>query len=303
MVRSISAQTGESASGATISVDVNLVMLPATVTDRKGNFVPGLQPSNFHVFEDGIPQTIRIFQHEDVPVAVGLVVDNSSSMRTKREDVSVAALAFIDSSNSKDQMFVVNFNEHVTFGLPAGDAFSSTRSDLDQALNGVPANGMTALYDAIEAGLDHVQQSPLDRKVLIVISDGGDNASHRTLKQVLDTGGHANVLIYTIGLFDEDDTDRNPGVLKKIARETGGEAYLPEKIGELTRICKRIAEDIRNQYSIGYVPANRKYSGTYRNIRVTATGPHGEHLSVRTRSGYLASPQGEEVTTAHGKLP
>jgi VWFA-related protein len=300
-VRFADAQSDETPAGATISVDVNLVLLPATVTDRKGSYISGLQPANFHVLEDGAPQTIQLFQHEDVPVAVGLIIDNSGSMRRKRQDVADAAVAFIDSSNPKDQVFLVNFNEHPTFGLPGNEAFSSDRSELIQALNGVKADGMTALYDAIETGLQHLKESPLDRKALIVVSDGGDNASRQTLNQVLDTAGRSNVLIYTIGIFDEYDQDRNPGVLKKIARETGGEAFFPEELSGLPHICKGIAQDIRNQYTIGYVPSNRNYSGAYRSIRVTATGPHGDHLLVRTRAGYLASPQGDQVTTA-GKL-
>lgn len=290
-VQTLSAQTGDSQGGVTISVDVNLVMLHATVRNRKGSFVPGLSASDFHVFEDGEPQTIRLFQHEDAPVAAGLIVDNSGSMQRKKQDVLDAALAFIDSSNSKDQIFAVSFNEHVSFGLPAGEPFSDNRQELIAALNEARADGRTALYDAIQAGLDHLNQSTLDKKVLMVISDGGDNASHHTLAQVLDAAERSNAIIYTIGLFDEYDEDRNPAVLKKIARETGGEAFLPDDLRELPGICRRIAADIRNQYAIGYLPANRNFSGAYRTIRVTATGPHGEHLFVRTRAGYLAAPQ------------
>ena len=212
---------------AIISVDVDLVVLHATVRDRKGGFVSGLRKENFRVFEDGVPQEIRVFQHEDVPVAVGLIVDNSGSMGRKRKDVTAAALAFVRSSNPQDEMFVVNFNERISFGLPDTELFSASAAELERALNGVPANGKTALYDAIEAGLAHLKKATLDKKVLIVISDGGDNASHHTLGQVLESAGRSDAIIYTIGLFDEYDEDRNPGVLKKIARATGGEAFLP----------------------------------------------------------------------------
>jgi Ca-activated chloride channel homolog len=284
-----SAQIASPVDGATFSTNVDLVVLHATVRDRKGGFVSGLRQENFQVFEDGKSQTIRLFQHEDVPVAVGLVVDNSSSMRSKRKDVTAAALAFVRSSNPHDEMFIVNFNERVSFGLPNTELFSASPAELEAALNGVPANGKTALYDAIYAGLDHLKKATLDKKVLIVISDGGDNASHRTLTQIFDASGRSDAIIYTIGLFDENDEDSNPGVLKKIARATGGEAFLPMKTSAVVEICERIAADIRNQYTIGYSPSNQSFDSAYRTIRVLATGPHGQKYLVRTREGYIAA--------------
>jgi Ca-activated chloride channel homolog len=272
-------------------VDVNLVVLHATVRDRKGGFVSGLKKDDFRVFENGVRQEIQVFQFEDVPVAVGLVVDNSGSMQRKRQDVTAAAVAFARSSNPKDQMFVVNFNEQVSLGLPDTELFSASTPELLEALNGVPAMGRTALYDAVEEGLEHVEKSTINKKVLIVVSDGGDNASRHTLAQVLDTAARSDVIIYTIGLFDEYDEDRNPGVLKKIARATGGEAFMPRETSQVVPICLRIAEDIRNQYTIGYVSTNQKLDNTYRRIAVTARGPHGEKLMVRTRAGYIASPE------------
>ena len=284
-------------------MDVDLVVLNATVHDRKGGFVTGLRKENFRVFENGVLQEIRVFQHEDVPVTVGLIVDNSGSMVRKRTEVTAAALAFVRSSNPRDQMFVVNFNERVSFGLPDTELFSASTSELDQALNGVPANGRTALYDAIEAGLKHLMKATLDKKVLIVISDGGDNASRRTLSQVIESAGRSDAIIYTIGLFDEYDEDRNPGVLRQIARATGGEAFLPNEISKIVPICERIAQDIRNQYTIGYVPSNQNLDSSYRTITVTATGQHGEKALVRTRAGYVAAPERKrQPADAHGKL-
>jgi len=273
---------------------VDLVELHATVTNRKGAVVGGLQKDNFQVFEDGKPQNIRIFQHEDVPVAVGLAVDNSGSMRRKRKDVTDAALAFVRASNSHDLMFVVNFNEHVTFGLPNTQLFSANPVELEAALNGVPANGRTALYDAIDVALAHVAKATLDKKVLIVISDGGDNASRRTLAETLDKVERSSAIVYTIGLFDEYDSDRNPGVLKKIASATGGEMFELVETSAVVPTCERIASDIRNQYTISYVPADSKRDNAYRTIKVTATGRHGEKYSVRTRTGYVASPDPQE---------
>jgi Ca-activated chloride channel homolog len=289
--QSASAQIAAEPEGANFSTDVNLVVLHATVRNRKGSFVSGLRQDNFHVLEDSQPQTIRLFQHEDVPVAVGLIVDNSGSMSSKRKDVTAAALAFVRSSNPHDQMFIVNFNEHVTFGLPNTELFSASPAELEAALNGVPAAGKTALYDAILAGLDHLKKAALDKKVLIVVSDGGDNASHRNLAQVLEAAGRSDAIIYTIGLFDEYDEDSDPGVLKKIARATGGEAFLPKETSAVVEICERIAMDIRNQYTIGYIPSNRTFNNAYRTIRLVASGPHGQKYAVRTREGYIAASE------------
>ncbi len=293
-------QTGVTERNLTISVNVDLVVLQVTVRDKKGGFVSGLQEGAFHVFEDGVPQTIRLFQHEDVPVAVGLIVDNSGSMGPKRKDVTAAALTFARSSNPKDEMFVVNFNERVSLGLPDTELFSARTTELDQALNGIPASGKTALYDAIEVGLDHLKEATLDKKVLIVISDGGDNASHHTLSQVLASIARSDTIVYTIGLFDPYDEDSNPGILKKIARASGGEAFLPRETRQVVQICGRIAEDIRDQYTIGYLPSNQASDGTYRTIRVTATGPHGAKLLGRTREGYVALPKGKDPAVASG---
>jgi VWFA-related protein len=287
----LSGQTPAEPGVGTISVDVDLVVLHASVRDRKGGFVGGLGKENFRVFEIGVPQEIRVFQYEDVPVAVGLIVDNSGSMRRKKRDVTAAAMAFVRSSNPQDEMFVVNFNERTSFGLRDTELFSASPSELERALTGVPAKGKTALYDAIEVGLAHLQKAMLDKKVLIVISDGGDNASQHTLAEVMESLGRSNAIVYTVGLFDEYDLDSNPGVLKRIARATGGEAFLPNELSKVVPICERIAKDIRSQYTIGYVPSDHKLDNTYRTITVVATGKHGEKLPVRTRTGYIASPE------------
>jgi len=273
----------------TLSVDVNLVVLHVTVLDRAGDFVPGLRKEHFRVWEDGRPQTILSCQHEDMPVSLGLIVDKSTSMARKRSDVTAAALAFVRSSNPQDQMFIVNFNERVFLGLPATTLFSASPAQLAGALNAVPTRGLTALYDAIEEGLAHLQGASRDKKVLIVVSDGGDDASRHTLAQVLDDARHSNVIIYTIGLFDELDRDRNPQVLRGIARATGGEAFFPREIDEVVPLCERIAADIRQQYAIGYESSNTRLDGTWRAVLVTAEAPRKGKLSARTRAGYFAA--------------
>jgi Ca-activated chloride channel homolog len=272
----------------TIRVNVDMVVLRATAQDRKNILVSGLEKNDFQVYEDGTQQQIKYFRHEDVPVTVGLVIDNSGSMKPKRDDVIAAALAFARSSNPQDQMFVVNFNEHVSFGLPDTMAFTDKVDQLQVALSRVAADGETALYDAIFVALEHLKKGDRDKKVLIVVSDGGDNVSKHKLGEIMTLAGQPGVTIYTIGIFDDHDPDRNPNVLKRLARETGGESFLPESSAEVTPICERIARDIRNQYTIAYVPTNRKRDGSYRMIQVKAGAQGHGRLSVRTRTAYFA---------------
>jgi VWFA-related protein len=270
----------------TLRVNANLVILSATVLDRNNALVSGLDKGDFQIFEDHVLQPIKHFSHEDIPVTVGLVIDNSGSMGLKRADVIEAALSFARLSNPRDQMFVVNFNEHVSYGLPANIPFTDRQDQLQRALSTIYTIGETALYDAIATALDHLKQGRSDKKVLIVISDGGDNASKLNLARVVEMAKASDAIIYAIGIFDERDGDQNPGVLKRFAKETGGEAFFPESSNEIASICKGIARDIRNQYTLAYAPSILKQDGEYRviDVKVSARG-HGR-LSVRTRTGY-----------------
>ncbi len=274
-----------------ISVDVALVVLHATVTDRQGNLVTNLVEKDFEISENGVPQAIKLFKNEDIPVAVGLVIDHSTSMVPKLAEVVTAARGFVRSSNRQDQMFVVNFNEKASLGLPSQVRFTDDTVELERAIMTELARGQTALYDAIAMGLERLQAASRDKKALIVISDGGDNASRLKLDQVMNLAGQSSAVIYTVGVFDEDDQDQNPGVLKRLAQATGGEAFLPHKLGEVTAICERIAHDIRHQYTIGYVPSNRARDGSYRTIRVRARTDGQGKLAVRTRTGYIAASE------------
>lgn len=269
-----------------ISVQVDLVVLQATVRDHEGHTVMELGQQNFEVFEDGRPQPIRLFRHEDTPVTVGLVIDHSGSMREKLADVTAAAQAFVHSSNPNDQLFVVNFNETVSLGLPKGTRFSDNAEQLGGAIWGARAIGTTALYDAIIEALHQLQQGTSDKKVLIVISDGGDNASKAGLDQVLKAAEQSSAMIYTIGIFEPEDPDQNPKVLQRLARETGGEAIFPARLSETIEICERIARDIRDQYTIGYSSPNDHPDGIYHKVRITAQMEGKGKLSVRTRAGY-----------------
>lgn len=273
---------------ATIQISTDLVVLHASVQNDKRSFVSGLDKENFQVYEDGMLQQIDSFHHEDISVTVGLVVDNSGSMRPKRTEVIAAGLAFARSSNPNDQIFVVNFNEHVSLGLPANMPFTDKVPQLEYALSKNVANGLTALYDGLAVGIEHLKKGDRDKKVLIAISDGGDNASTHKLAQIMALAQQSEAIIYTISIFDENDKDQNSRVLKQMAKATGGEAFLAASIKEVVPICERIAQDIRNQYSITYAPTNLKYDGTYRAIQVKVTAPGKDHLSVRTRAGYYA---------------
>jgi Ca-activated chloride channel family protein len=274
-----------------ISVDVDLVVLHATVTKHHAHLVTGLTQDNFQVYENSVPQQIRVFRFEDVPVTVGLIVDHSGSMHSKLAEMSAAARTFVHSSNTDDRMFVVNFNEKVSLGLSGAIHFSNSPTELEGAILRAPAGGKTALYDAIVEGLEHLKASNLDKKVLIVISDGGDNASAHSLNQVLKLADESSAIIYAIGIYDQDDPDRNPRVLSRLARETGGEAFFPDKLDAVVDICSSIAHDIRSQYTVGYVPTESTRDGGYRAIRIVARAPGRGRLFVRTRAGYIPQPE------------
>lgn len=272
----------------TIRMSVDEVVLHVTMRNRRGTPVSGLGKEDFHVYEDGVLQEIKYFSHDDIPVAVGLIVDNSGSMRPKRREVIAAALAFARSSNPQDQMFVVNFNERVSFGLPENMPFTDEVGQLEVALSGIIANGETALYDAVAAGLDHLRRGNRDKRVLIVISDGADNASKHTEDQILALARRSDAIIYSIALFEEGDPDQRVSVLKQIAKAAGGETFFPESTKDVIPICQRIAHDIRSQYTLAYVPTNRKEDGTYRAVQVKAGAAGRGRVSVRTRTGYYA---------------
>jgi VWFA-related protein len=272
-----------------IKVNVDLVVLHPSVRDGKGGYASDLREQDFEVYEDGVRQVIRLFRHEDIPVTVGLVVDHSGSMQANLPSVIAAARTFVRSSNQEDEVFVVNFSEYVIFGLLGEIRFTSSLDELEAAILRAPARGRTVLYDAIARALVQSQAGSRDKKVLIVISDGADNASVLGLPELLGKAGRTNTLVYPIGIYDETDPDRNPRVLRQLARATGGEAFFPHEVTEVVAICSHIARDIRNQYTIGYVPANPPQPGASRSIRVVAAAKGYGKLFVRTRTSYIAA--------------
>jgi Ca-activated chloride channel family protein len=272
----------------TIAVDVDLVVFNVTVTDSRGRQVSGLKAADFQVSEEGRIQNIKLFRAEDVPATVGLIIDNSGSMREKRPDVTKAALAFVSASNPADEMFVMDFNENVYFGLPPSLPFTNDADVIRSALLQRPPSGLTALYDALAAGIEHLKSGTRDRKALVVLSDGGDNASHRKLDDILQIAQRSSATIYTIEIYDETDADRNPGVLKKLAGQSGGRAYFPDSLNHLEHAWREIAGGIRSQYTIGYSSTNSGRDGSFRRVKISASRDGGRSLRVTSRDGYFA---------------
>jgi Ca-activated chloride channel family protein len=289
----------------TINVDVNMVVLRATVLDKKGRQVNDLQQSNFQVYENNVLQKLAVFSHADIPVTMGIVIDDSGSMREKRAAVNAAAVTFVKTSNPQDQVFVVNFNDVYYLDTP-GD-FAANLEELKAALDKIDSRGGTALYDAVYASLDHMKLGNRDKKVLLVITDGEDNASRYSFDELLAYAQKSNAVIYAIGLMGESQPGglfkihrgsarRAAKVLEKIAQATGGQAYFPKSLDEVEATCVQIARDIRNQYTLAYYPTNATKDGTFRLVRVEASYPHKRRqLLVRTRTGYYA-PKAKEAS-------
>jgi Ca-activated chloride channel family protein len=282
----------------TINVDVNMVVLHATVLDKKGRQVNDLKQDDFRVYEDKVLQPLSVFSHADIPVTLGIVIDDSGSMKERRQAVNAAAVAFVKTSNPQDQVFVVNFNDVYYLDTP-GD-FATNLEELKAALDKIDSRGGTALYDAVYASLDHMKLGNRDKKVLLVITDGDDNASRYSYDELTQYAQKGNAVIYTIGLLGEQEPGglfkmRGGGArqaakkLEKLAQATGGQAYFPKSLDEVEATCVQVARDIRNQYTLAYYPTNTAKDGSYRVVRVDATAPRGrERLSVRTRTGYFA---------------
>ena len=265
-------------------------MLHASVIDDKQHIVTNLDRGAFTVFEDGKPQDIISFHHVDIPVAMGIVIDNSGSMREKRAKVNQAALNLVRSSNPKDEVFIVNFNDEQYLDQD----FTNDLLKMKEALEKIDARGGTALYDAIVASADHLRQNArLEKKVIFVVTDGEDNASSETLEQAVKQLQQENSpSIYAIGILgDEEHPKRARKALQIISDRTGGIAFFPKTLDEVDAISRTIANEIRNQYAIGYKPTTPKKAGDFRQIRVEAKAKGHGKLVVRTRSGYYAGGQ------------
>lgn len=267
-----------------------LVVVHVTVTDRRGAYVTGLSQDAFRIVEDGIPQRINLFTGEDSPVTVGLLVDSSGSMREGRERVIAAATAFAEGSHRNDEIFGLAFNEHVLAALPASTPFTNDPDVFHVALSAaMGAQGRTAMYDAIRGGLTYVAKGSHPRRVLVLVGDGGDNASTATFDQVLKDAQASNAAIYTVGVIDPLEREADPGLLKRLARATGGASYFPRHVNEVEDVLQEIARDIRHSYTLAYVSSNSERDGGFRRIRVSVSDPARRSLVVRARDGYRAA--------------
>jgi VWFA-related protein len=269
--------------------DVDEVLLHASVIDDKQHIITTLDRGAFTVFEDGKQQNIISFHNVDIPVAMGIIIDNSGSMREKRSKVNQAALNLVRSSNPKDEVFVVNFNDEYYLDQD----FTNNLLKLKEALDKIDARGGTALYDAIMASAEQMKQAKLEKKVLFVVTDGEDNASVHNLEQAVKQLQEENgPSVYAIGILgDEEHPKRAKKALDVIAQRTGGIAFFPKTLDEVDEISRTVARDIRNQYAIGYRPTNPRGNGGFRQIRVEAKSKGHGKMTVRTKSGYYAGVQ------------
>ena len=272
-----------------LSVETDLVVLHATVTNQAGRPVADLQQEHFRVFEDKVEQQLKVFKREDVPVSVGILVDNSGSMRDKRRGVNTAAMRFVRSSNPEDEVFIVNFNDESYLDTDFTDSIKL----LEEALERIDSRGGTAFYDAVHLGLAHLKEkASWDKKVLLLITDGEDNASRITLEQLVRSVERSDVMIYTVGLLGGESSRsmrRAKRALENIAKATGGSTYFPKGLEEVQVVANDIANDIRNQYVLAYTPTNPVLDGKFRKVEVKLQAPRKYgRLTVRSRSGYYA---------------
>lgn len=276
----------------TFSTDTRLVVLHASVVDRKGELVTSLHKDDFTVLENKDEQPIRTFLREDVPVSLGLVVDNSGSMRDKRKQVEAAAISLVKSSNRDDEVFVVNFNDDLYLDV----TMTNDIKKMEEGISLIDSRGGTAMRDALSASIDYLREKgKKDKKVLLVITDGNDNASAITLEKLVQRAQQAEVLVYAIGILNDEEkreAKRAERALEALTKATGGQAYFPASVNEVTDTANTVAHDIRNQYVIAYSPTNEAMDGTFRRIEVKAKG---RGLSVRTRTGYYATDRGKDL--------
>ena len=269
--------------------EVQEVVLHATVVDQHSRLVTNLNKNDFTVYEDGQPQVITRFSKEDVPVSIGILIDNSGSMRDKRQAVNTSALDLVKASNPEDEVFVVNFSDEAIIDTD----LTSDISKMQEGLQQIDSRGGTALYDAVVASADYLaKKGRREKKVLLVVTDGEDNASTDTLEQavrrVQDDNGP---MIYTIGILGGEHEKRAKRALESLATNTGGVAFFPKDLGEVDQIARAVARDIRSQYSIYYRPSRPQEQGGFREVKVDAHAPGYGRLQVRTRSGYYANQQ------------
>ena len=268
--------------------DTRLVVLPVSVADKNGKLITDLQQKAFKVYENGIEQPIKLFKREDVPVSLGIIIDNSGSMKEKRHQVEVASLDLVKASNPQDEVFVVNFNDVAYLDVPMTNDIKA----LEEGVARIESRGGTAMRDAISMSIDYLNDNAKrQKKVLLVITDGNDNASAISLEKLVNRARQSEVLLYSIGLLNEEER-REARLAKRaldsLSSESGGVSFYPKGVTEVDRIALQVAHEVRNQYTIAYSPTVQTLDGSFRQIKVTVNGPG--HPMVRTRTGYYAKP-------------
>jgi Ca-activated chloride channel homolog len=272
----------------TFSVGTRLVVLPVSVLNKDGKLITDLQQKSFKVFENGVEQPIKIFRREDVPISLGIIIDNSGSMREKRQKVETASLDLVRASNKQDEVFIVNFNDDPYLDVP----MTSDMKKMEEGIARIDSRGGTAMREAINGALDYVKkEGHRQKKVLLVITDGNDNASTISLEKLVGRAQQSEVLIYCIGLLNEEERHEArlaKRALDSISRDSGGVAFYPKSAADVDAIALQVAHEIRNQYTIAYSPTVPQMDGSFRQIKVTVNSPG--HPTVRTRTGYYATP-------------
>jgi VWFA-related protein len=267
-----------------------LVVLHVNVFDERSDAVPELPQSAFSIVEDGQPQQITFFSSEDVPVAAGLIIDNSGSMIARQRMVRAGGIAFVTASHPEDEIFTISFNSDIAFGLPADMPFTNRQSLLSAALVRYPAGGRTALYDAVIAGLQHLERASHQKHVLVVLTDGEDNASRHTRDEMYERVRRSDAIVYAVSNADRRvGYDGDPNVLKKLAELGGGVAYFPRNQDDLIASLGEVAGNIRRGYSIGYAPSATGAPGSFRRVSVQVRAPGRGKLTVRSRDGYFTA--------------
>jgi len=282
------ATTPSAAPQARFTARSELVVLNVRVTDRGGSYATGLTADSFRIFEEGQPQEVRFFESADAPVTVGLIIDSSGSMREVRDRVIAASAEFVESSNPDDEVFALVFSDSVHAVLDASSPFTGNVDTLRNALTDVfQPDGRTALYDAIAEGLAYATHGSRDRRALVVVSDGGDNASRITFGEVKKRAEASDAIIYAVALADPFDLDSDPKRLKGIAEASGGKAFAPKNVAGVHQAFSEIVRDIRHSYTMGYEPSRTDQRAGFRRISVEARASDGRRLSVHTRRGYV----------------
>jgi len=279
--------------------DTRLVILPISVSDKSGKLITDLPQKAFKVFENGLEQPIKLFKREDAPVSLGIIIDNSGSMREKRQKVETASLDLVKASNPQDEVFIVNFNDEAYLDVE----FTSDMKKMQEGIARIDSRGGTAMRDAIDRSIDYLKkQGKKQKKALLVVTDGNDNASSISLEKLVNRARQEEVLIYAIGLLNEEER-REAKIAKRaldaLTRESGGLSFYPKSLAEVDQLTLQIAHEIRNQYTIAYSPTVQEMDGSFRQIKVTVNGPG--HPLVRTRTGYYATPDSSKKAVSQAR--